>query len=93
MNNKKLLSVLKKLLRIIYLVMRRQTKIQDQSVEYSEEICADVLPDVPGDAGNENISYFLYVTIYNIYRFILLLLLNITLGKCHTLFGIIPIIY
>lgn len=47
--------------------MRRQTKIQDQSVEYSEEICADVLPDVPGDAGNENISYFLYVTIYNIY--------------------------
>lgn len=73
--------------------MRRQTKI-DQSVEYSEEICADVFPDVPSDAGNENISYFLYVTIYSIYRLILLLLLlNITLGKCHTLFGIFPIIY
>lgn len=56
--------------------MRRQTKIEDQSVEYNGEICADVLPDVPGDAENENISYFLYVTIYNIYRFILLLLLN-----------------
>lgn len=72
--------------------MRRQTKI-DQCVEYSEEICADVLPDVPGDGGNENISYFLYVTIYSIYRLISLLLLNITLGKCHTLFGIFPIIY
>jgi hypothetical protein len=36
--------------------------MEDQSVEYS----ADVLADVPGDAENENISYFLYLIIYDI---------------------------